>query len=138
MKLSIEIYNAEANVCLFCICCLYKAVWQIPKLIVMACKKNNYCSNLVLSQSFYCLRWNVLSMRVVHLMIETHFIILMCKWSYSFIYYGIAEVVFSYQLNYRFFMSSGICAKYREYWMLHETWYCFHKVFIVSDEMHCW
>ena len=38
---------------------LYKVVWWIPKLIIMASEKNVYYSKLILLQSFYCLEWNM-------------------------------------------------------------------------------
>ena len=39
---------------------LYKVVWRILKLILIASKKSIYCSRLILFKSPYCLGWNIL------------------------------------------------------------------------------
>ena len=67
---------------------------RIPKLIVIAYKKNVYFSKLLLLQSFNSLRWNMYLPGVAYVINETYyyFIISIRKWSYSFIYYLIAYV----------------------------------------------
>ena len=69
--------------------------------------KSNWCSNLILLQSFCSLGWNIVLMGFFCLIIDTllflpfwlilnYFIISKRKWSYQ---YSIGQVIFLYQLN---------------------------------------
>ena len=62
---------------------LYKAAWQIPKLMIITWKNVCWCK-LILLQSFYYLEWGMLLTEGVYLTIDTcnHFIISIHEWNY--------------------------------------------------------
>ena len=95
----------------------YKVMWQIPKLIITAYKKNVYCSKLILLQSFYRVEWSILLKGDVYLIIDTCTVITFlsqCVNGHSFTYYLITYVSSFNQLN-CLLMSEEICKECREY-----------------------
>ena len=83
-------------------------------------RKNVYCSKLILLQSFYCWKWNILQQWLfIWLLAYSITLLSQCVNSILLICY----VIFLYHLNYCFIMSSEICKEYREQWILHLTSY---------------